>query len=83
MASSNLGNFAAGITLLHNDNNYLLKNSWAVFSSSSFPLILCRINVFLLSLTPYMFLVALMSLISLRLHSFTTIFHTWTQFVSV
>lgn len=50
MASSNLGNFAAGITLLHNDNNYLLKNSCAVFSSSSFPLILCRINVFLLSL---------------------------------
>lgn len=33
------------LPFFHNDNNYLLKNSCAVFSSSSFSLIPCRINV--------------------------------------
>lgn len=62
------------LPFFHNDNNYLLKNSCAVFSSSSFSLTLCRINVFLLFLTRYTSLVPLMRLLSVRLHSFTAIF---------
>lgn len=62
------------LPFFHNDNNYRLKNSCAVFCSSSFSLTLCRINVFLLFLTRYTSLVPLMRLISIRLHSFTAIF---------
>lgn len=63
------------LPLFHNDNNYPVKNSCAVFSSSSFSLILCRINVFLLLLTRDVSPAPLMRLISVCLQSFTAIFH--------